>query len=206
MYTGYSTEGPLILLVATRDFREYERRGVLLPPHEQGRRPLPGQVGGRYALLHRPMAGSQGPGRIWLSFSPDLVHWGDHRPSSPPAARGSWASHKVGARAAAAPHPREGWLLLYHGVRHDGVRLDLPRRARAARPRAARARPRPVRRLGVRAAGALRARRRRRQRRLPVRLGARRRRRHAARLLRRRRHLRLRRDREPREPARPPRR
>jgi predicted GH43/DUF377 family glycosyl hydrolase len=31
VYTGYSRDGPLVCLAATRDFRSYQRRGVLMP-------------------------------------------------------------------------------------------------------------------------------------------------------------------------------
>ena len=47
--------------------------------------------------------------------SPDLLHWGDHRPVLRPA-DGSWESDKIGL----GPPPlltATGWLILYHGVR-----------------------------------------------------------------------------------------
>src|SRR5262249_3870654 len=77
----------------------------------------PGRFDGRHVLLHRPMAGLVGAGAgIWISWSPDLRHWGDHRPLLGPGDAGSWASQKVGI----GPPPlltRDGWLLLYHGLR-----------------------------------------------------------------------------------------
>jgi predicted GH43/DUF377 family glycosyl hydrolase len=119
--TGYSTDGPLIFLVVTRDFREYVRRGVLLPPPNKDAALFPHRFGDRYALLHRPMPSRTGTdGGIWLSFSPDLVHWGDHRRILAPGGRGSWESDKIGL----GPPPlltRAGWLLLYHGVRQTAA-------------------------------------------------------------------------------------
>jgi predicted GH43/DUF377 family glycosyl hydrolase len=115
--TGYSTEGPLILLFATRDFREYVRRGILLPPPNKDAALFPQRFADRYALLHRPMPSRTGTdGGRWLSFSPDLVHWGDHRQLLAPGGRGSWESDKIGL----GPPPlltAAGWLLLYHGDR-----------------------------------------------------------------------------------------
>ena len=80
LYTGYSPGG---LCLPRHDERlpSYRRRGVVLPPAEQGRRPLP-------RPLRRPLrdAASARDDRartadIWLSWSPDLEHWGDHRAS-----------------------------------------------------------------------------------------------------------------------------
>jgi beta-1,4-mannooligosaccharide/beta-1,4-mannosyl-N-acetylglucosamine phosphorylase len=115
--TGYSTDGPLIFLYATRDFRAYERRGVLLPPLNKDAALFPETFGGRYVLIHRPMGEPSGKGAgMWLSRSPDLMHWGDHRPLLAPGAAGSWDAEKIGL----GPPPlltRAGWLLLVHGVR-----------------------------------------------------------------------------------------
>jgi predicted GH43/DUF377 family glycosyl hydrolase len=119
--TGYSTDGPLIFLVVTRDFREYVRRGVLLPPPNKDAALFPHRFADRYALLHRPMPSRTGTdGGIWLSFSPDLVHWGDHVRLLAPGGRGTWESDKIGL----GPPPlltRAGWLLLYHGVRQTAA-------------------------------------------------------------------------------------
>jgi predicted GH43/DUF377 family glycosyl hydrolase len=117
LYTGYSAGGPLVCLAATTDFRTYERRGVLLPPENKDAALFPERFGGRYALLHRPRAVTpRATGDIWLSWSPDLRHWGAHSCLIRAGAAGSWDSEKIGL----GPPPLrtdEGWLLLYHGVR-----------------------------------------------------------------------------------------
>ena len=116
-YTGFSTDGPLVLLATTRDFKTYARHGVVLPPQNKDAALFPDRVGGRYALLHRPMAGLVGVGAgIWISYSPDLRHWGGHRPVLASGDAGSWASQKVGIGPPPLLTP-EGWLVLYHGVR-----------------------------------------------------------------------------------------
>jgi predicted GH43/DUF377 family glycosyl hydrolase len=117
VYTGYSAGGPLVCLAATTDFRTYERRGVLLPPENKDAALFPERFGGRYALLHRPRAVTpRATGDIWLSWSPDLRHWGGHHCLFRAGAAGSWDSEKIGL----GPPPLRtgaGWLLLYHGVR-----------------------------------------------------------------------------------------
>ena len=117
VYTGYSEVGPLICLAATQDFRSYERRGVVMPPDDKDAALFPRQFDGRWALIHRPVA--QAPAHeahIWLSWSPDLRHWGDHTILLQARKGAWWDAHKVGLN----PPPlltSQGWLLLYHGVR-----------------------------------------------------------------------------------------
>jgi predicted GH43/DUF377 family glycosyl hydrolase len=116
VYTGYSSAGPLVCLASTRDFASFERRGVLMSPEDKDAALFPRQFGGRWALLHRPVATApRHMAHIWLSWSPDLRHWGD--PTILLAAREGawWDAHKVGL----SPPPlltEQGWLLLYHGV------------------------------------------------------------------------------------------
>ena len=79
VYTGYSSAGPLVCLASTGDFVEYERRGVLMPPEDKDAALFPQRFGDRWALIHRPVATEpRHMAHIWLSWSPDLRHWGDH--------------------------------------------------------------------------------------------------------------------------------
>jgi predicted GH43/DUF377 family glycosyl hydrolase len=59
---------------------------------------------------------ASGQAHVWISFSPDLRHWGDHTIVLK-AKRGPWwDANKIGL----SPPPietDEGWLMLYHGVR-----------------------------------------------------------------------------------------
>jgi predicted GH43/DUF377 family glycosyl hydrolase len=52
---------------------------------------------------------------MWISFSPDLKHWGDHRPLIK-TRQGFWDGHRVGL-ACQPIETSQGWLLFYHGVR-----------------------------------------------------------------------------------------
>ncbi len=112
-YVSFSSSGPLVSLALTEDFVNFTRVGPLVPPEDKDASLFPRRFSGRYALIHRPII--RGEADIWISFSPDLVHWGDHRvliPTRP----GWWDSHRVGL---GAPPIRtsEGWLIIYHGVR-----------------------------------------------------------------------------------------
>ena len=73
--------------------------------------------------VRRPLCDDSSPGlrrearaHIWLSFSPDLIHWGSHHH---PLAR---AARRLVGRQQDRPvlpplETPEGWLILYHGVR-----------------------------------------------------------------------------------------
>ncbi|MCA1959420.1 MAG: glycosidase [Desulfomonile sp.] len=116
-YTAYSEAGPLVSLAITEDFVDFRRLGPVMPPEDKDAALFPAKFSGRYAMLHRPVSAFAGVGKhIWISFSPDLKHWGDHRVLIR-ARRGAWwDANKIGV----SPPPLEtphGWLILYHGVR-----------------------------------------------------------------------------------------
>jgi predicted GH43/DUF377 family glycosyl hydrolase len=116
-YTAFSLGGPLVSLATTSDFRTFERLGPVMPPDDKDAALFPVRFKGRWAMLHRPVPTTAIAGaHIWLSWSPDLKHWGDHH-ILVRARRGAWwDANKIGL----SPPPlrtNEGWLLLYHGVR-----------------------------------------------------------------------------------------
>jgi predicted GH43/DUF377 family glycosyl hydrolase len=78
---------------------------------------FPVRFGGRWALIHRPIPSYGAFGaHIWISFSPDLKHWGDHQILLRAREGGWWDANKIGL----SPQPLKtdcGWLVLYHGVR-----------------------------------------------------------------------------------------
>ena len=117
VYTGYSPGGPLVCLATTTDFRTFKKRGVIQSPEDKDAALLPRKFGGRWGLIHRPASRGAGHGaHIWLSWSPDLRHWGDSQILLP-ARRGAWwDAEKIGL----GPPPlltNQGWLVCYHGVR-----------------------------------------------------------------------------------------
>jgi predicted GH43/DUF377 family glycosyl hydrolase len=116
-YTAYSRGGPLVSLAATRDFRTFERLGPVMTPEDKDAALFPIRFGGRFALIHRPVPGATSFGaHMWLSYSPDLKHWGDHQILLRARQGGWWDANKIGL----SPQPlrtERGWLLMYHGVR-----------------------------------------------------------------------------------------
>lgn len=113
-YTAFSKDGPLVSLATTRDFRNFRRLGPIMPPDDKDAALFPVRFGGRWALIHRPMTGTGA--HIWISFSPDLKHWGDHQRIIAARSGGWWDANKIGL-CAPPMETSEGWLILYHGVR-----------------------------------------------------------------------------------------
>ncbi|HMP81010.1 MAG TPA: glycosidase [Pirellulaceae bacterium] len=116
-YTAFSPSGPLVSLARTKDFRTFHRMGPVMPPEDKDAAVFPRRFDNRYAMIHRPVSAGSSGAHIWLSFSPDLTHWGDHHVLLH-ARRGAWwDANKIGLSPPPIETP-EGWLLMYHGVRH----------------------------------------------------------------------------------------
>jgi len=112
-YVSFSEGGPTVSLAITKNFRTFARLGTLLPPEDKDACLFPRRFRGRFALIHRPIV--RGEAHMWISFSPDLKHWGDHRPLIT-TRFGYWDCHRVGL-ACQPIETAHGWLVFYHGVR-----------------------------------------------------------------------------------------
>jgi predicted GH43/DUF377 family glycosyl hydrolase len=113
-YTAYSRGGPCVALALTEDFRHFERTGMVMQPEDKDAAILPHRINGEWALIHRPL--STHGAHIWISYSSDLHHWGNHKLMLQ-ARRGAWwDADKIGLSTPLIQTPR-GWLMIYHGVR-----------------------------------------------------------------------------------------
>jgi len=113
-YTAYSRRGPLVSLAMTPDFRSVSRLGPVMPPEDKDAALFPRRFDGRWAMIHRPSP-LRGGAHMWISFSPDLRYWGDHKLLLEARDGAWWDAGKIGL----GPPPletAEGWLILYHGV------------------------------------------------------------------------------------------
>jgi predicted GH43/DUF377 family glycosyl hydrolase len=83
-----------------------------MPPEDKDAALFPRRFGGRWAMLHRLVPGFPGVrANIWLSYSPDLKHWGDHCVVLD-ARRGAWwDANKIGLSPQPIETP-EGWLII----------------------------------------------------------------------------------------------
>ncbi len=100
------------VLYKTKDFKKVEFVEVLTLPHQRGCSLFPEKIGGKYYKIDRPGEGDTKSG-MWISSSPDLVHWGCYRPLLAPG-YSIWNGLKIG------PTPpikvKEGWLVIVHGM------------------------------------------------------------------------------------------
>lgn len=114
-YTAFTSGGPGVALALTEDFRTFERCGLVMQPDDKDAALLPRRIEGNFALIHRPTTDLGA--HIWISFSPDLRNWGNHRLVLRARKGAWWDANKVGLSPPLIETPR-GWLMLYHGVRH----------------------------------------------------------------------------------------
>ncbi|MBN2048121.1 MAG: glycoside hydrolase family 130 protein [Anaerolineaceae bacterium] len=109
---GY--HGPTIGVAYTHDFKTFTQMENAYLPFNRNGVLFPRKINGKYMMLNRPSDNGHTPfGDIYISQSPDMVHWGVHRHVMTTDL--PWASTKVGA----GPIPvetSEGWLLIFHGV------------------------------------------------------------------------------------------
>ncbi|MBN2589088.1 MAG: hypothetical protein JXA96_04445 [Sedimentisphaerales bacterium] len=113
-YTSFSEGGPVVSLATTKNFKTFSRLGALLPPEDKDACLFPRRFNGRFALIHRPIV--RGEAHMWISFSPDLIHWGNHIPFIM-TRHAYWDCHRVGL-ACQPIETEKGWLIFYHGVRN----------------------------------------------------------------------------------------
>lgn len=107
---GYAS--PLGLLGKTMDFVTYEPIDFITLPRNRGASLFPEKINGKYYRLDRP-TGAEESGDIWLSSSPDLLHWGGHKPVLASGYR-FWNAKKIGPTPPVKTD--KGWLDIIHGV------------------------------------------------------------------------------------------
>ena len=111
--------GPTISVATTKDFETFTQIDNAFLPFNRNGVLFPRKIDGKFFMLSRPSDDGHTPfGDIYVSQSPDMIHWGKHRLVM---RRGGgevgqwWQRTKVGA----GPIPietDEGWLMIYHAV------------------------------------------------------------------------------------------
>lgn len=113
-YTMVSSNGVGVGLIQTRDWKRFDRKGMILPPHNKDCAIFEEKIKDRYFALHRPSSPELGGNYIWIAESPDCIHWGHHKCVAK-SRENMWDSARIGASASPIQTP-QGWLTIYHGA------------------------------------------------------------------------------------------
>lgn len=116
-YTKVSANAVGVGYMYTKDWKNFDRRGMIFPPHNKDSAFFDESIKGKYYALHRPSSPELGGNYIWIAESADKIHWGNHQLIAK-TRPGKWDSARVGAGA--SPIKTEaGWLEIYHGANED---------------------------------------------------------------------------------------
>lgn len=104
------------MLSVTDDFETISELGFITGPDHRNCVLFPERIQGDFVRLERPTL-EDGSGDIYLSRSPDLIHWGR---TELLLERGNryWESAKIGPGPTPIKTPK-GWLVIYHGCRKN---------------------------------------------------------------------------------------
>lgn len=101
-------------LIETKDWKVFDRKGMIFPPHNKDCALFEEKINGKYYALHRPSSPELGGNYIWLAESPDRLHWGNHKCIAVTREE-MWDEARIGAGGAPVKTD-EGWLEIYHGA------------------------------------------------------------------------------------------
>ncbi len=108
--------GAAIGFASTKDFQTFTRLENPFLPFNRNGVLFPRKINDKFLMLSRPSDSGHTPfGDVFVSESPDLVHWGKHRHVMAKGGQGWWQAVKIGGGPAPI-ETSEGWLMFYHGV------------------------------------------------------------------------------------------
>lgn len=112
-YSAYSKHGVRIALAKTKNFESIERVSLITEADYRNVVLFPEKINGLYVRLDRPHS-EISPWAIWISYSPDLIYWGNSKVIIKPV-KYHWDEMKIGPGAPPIK-TKKGWLNIYHGV------------------------------------------------------------------------------------------
>lgn len=117
VYKGVAPTGITQCLATTKDFVTWTKHGIIFCPENMDAMIFPEKVRGKYVALHRPQPRMIGSPNMWIAYSDDLKHWGEHKFLLGCSA-GTWEGGRIGGGAVPFMTNR-GWLEIYHAATAD---------------------------------------------------------------------------------------
>ncbi len=113
-YTAVSPAGSVPAVMTTKDFKIFERKGLILPPENKDVCFFPNKIKNQCVCLHRPVPKGIGTPDIWCAFSPDGVYWGEHHRLF--GVREGWQNMKRFGAGAPPFEAEAGWIEIFHAA------------------------------------------------------------------------------------------
>lgn len=117
VYKGVAPEGITQCLASTKDFVNWERHGIIFAPENMDAMIFPEKVRGKYVAFHRPQPRMMGTPNMWIAYSNDLVHWGEHK-FLLGCSGDTWEGGRIGGGAVPFLTDK-GWIEIYHAATPD---------------------------------------------------------------------------------------
>ena len=112
-------EGVCTSLAVSKDCLNWKRKGIIFREQNKDVVIFPEKIKGKYIALHRPEGFFEfSKPSIWISHSPDMIHWGEEKSIIQPR-KNSWEQDRIGGGAPPIK-TKKGWLIIYHGVKNKG--------------------------------------------------------------------------------------
>ncbi len=117
VYKGVAPFAITQCLASTKDFVNWTKHGIIFPPENMDAMIFPEKVRAKYVALHRPQPKMMGSPNMWIAYSPDLIHWGEHALLLG-CSSSTWEAGRIGGGAVPFKTDR-GWLEIYHAATTD---------------------------------------------------------------------------------------
>lgn len=113
-YSACASIGVTTNLARTKDWKQFERLGVIFTPDNKDVCIFPRKINGKYFALCRPASAEYRRREIWISESPNLVCWGNHKQLME-VNTNDWDGGRIGSSAVPF-ETEEGWVEIYHAA------------------------------------------------------------------------------------------
>jgi beta-1,2-mannobiose phosphorylase / 1,2-beta-oligomannan phosphorylase len=113
-YSACASLGVTTNLARTKDWKNYERLGIIFTPDNKDVCIFPRKFNNKYYAMCRPASAEYRRREIWISESPDLISWGNHKLLME-VNTNDWDGGRIGCSAVPFETDK-GWVEIYHAA------------------------------------------------------------------------------------------